>query len=263
MPKLPPVEVHAVPERTRRALLEWLREWAIDRALRAGDDVGVPAHRSGGSAPRIRPPAGEPDGGPALNAAAFEEEPAPAVGQIRCISPEWTAAYARPLYVACLAEAAPDRLLVAPYGHLSTPGLPGELATGRTSTPLRVLCLWNACPAPAAVLRRSWLVDALSERERSEALAVYDALRGGTPPPDDLTDRLGPPLSHPDDPRHAYVRESERLMADLAEGRTGQSALLEYPERREYGAEELPRAVEPREPYGGDTGEDADGHREV
>jgi len=238
MTKLPPVEVHEVPRKTRQTLREWLREWELDRALCGADGDSVAAEADN-----------EPVA-PELRAAPVEEEPAPEVGQIRCLSPELTAARTRPLYVACLAEAPPDRLLVAPYGHLAVPGLPGELATGRASTPLRVLCLWNARPVLAAVLRRSWLADALSERELEEALAVYRALRGGTPPPDDLADRTGPPLSHPDDPRHAYAREAEGLMTDLEEGRTGPPAAIEYPRRPAFTAEELPKAAEPREQYG-------------
>jgi hypothetical protein len=225
-------------EAARRRLLAWLTEWHLDRALGAEQERAAP--------------------GAGVAAQCCAGEPPPAVGQIRCLSPALRAGRRRPVHVACIAAGGAGKLVAAPYSRFAEPGLPGEFHTGRDTGPLRVLCAWNAREVAADVLSESWLADTLSERELEEAAAVRAALRGDAPLPPDLADRVGPPLTHPDDPRQEYRCEEADMMDDLAAGAPASASRpLEYPTRAELAPDALPKAAEPQDDYGSDTPPDA------
>ena len=131
---------------------------------------------------------------------------------------------------------------MAPFGRLAEPATPGELLTGRTVPPLRVLCLWNARTVSSDIVVRSWPVDVMTPDELRDAERVLESLKTGTDLPEHLVRRVGPPLMHPDDPRQVYVHR-ERLRLD----RFAQDAGETYPLPRNR---DLPMAAEDREPYG-------------
>jgi hypothetical protein len=180
-----------------RRLAAWLDEWHLERRLQAADPDAPPARRA-----PIRYPA--PRAGAAVRA-----------GQIRLLPPATPATAARPVYVAVLAPAGPERWQVAPFGRFATPALPGEYATRRRALPLSVLCAWNAGVAGAALLRASYPAGRLTAAERRACGALLAVAGGGAPPPADVARRTGPPLVHPLDPRHAYVEEERALWLEI------------------------------------------------
>ena len=238
MTRLPRVSVAAAPAWQRERLAEWMQEWRIECILK--DDEGdSPVSASPWS--ECQPERGSPAGDERLS------DP-PRIGQIRLLHPGSTAAR-RPVYVAILAHQAPHSFLAAPYGRFSEPATPGELLTGRTSAALRVLCVWNVRSLAADILARSWAVDEMPSDELDDARLVLKSLESGKPP-DRLARRVGPPLAHPADPRHAYEDEEAEWAADFETGTLhglSQSGMTyDFPARNQS---ELPKAAEPGEEY--------------
>ncbi|MCE9616472.1 MAG: hypothetical protein K8T26_19535 [Lentisphaerae bacterium] len=228
-------------ERQRAQLARWLAEWQVDQAMGASPWEAGP-----------RPPgivrewggAGGGGWGGAGLVADLAAEPAPDVGQIRLLAPAaMSSSQVRPLYVAILARDAAGACEVAPFSRFAEPAFAGEWLTGRAALPLRVLCLWNTRALDATILATSWLVDALSLEELADAQAVRTHLTEGRTLPSALAARVGPPLFHPDDPRHAY-RYRETLLMDGI-GRAGGTSY-----ERDAGPNDLRRAAEDREPFG-------------
>jgi hypothetical protein len=124
--------------------------------------------------------------------------------------------------VALISERTDGGFLVAPYGRFAEPATPDELLTGRETPALQVLCLWNSEELTAAEVCTSWFVDILSEQEVADALAIYRH-PSGTPLPPGLQTRVGPPLSHPLDPRHDYLDEERELWSLSRADATGWS----------------------------------------
>ena len=215
--KLPPLKLHHAPDWQKQRLERWLAEWEL------ADDMNVsePVEPETSEANETATP---------VPVAATAEEPAPAIGQIRLLSPELPAARHRLLYVAVL-EAAGDEFTVAPYGRFAEPCLPGELLSGREVPCLRVLCLWNAVALPAALLQTSWVVDCLSDVELNEALAVHRASGGETDEtlPEHLEQRVGPPQWHPADPRVAYMAIEREAMHALLNNARATGGPITYP----------------------------------
>jgi len=222
---LPKLSLKPASARQRERLEHWLVAWEIDRDLR------LPA--------QVSPGTGVQD----LPVSPISAEPPPEPGQVRLFSPEVEAANDRLLYVAVLAMGANTGLLVAPYSRFSEPCVPGELLTGRDTASLKVVCLWNAINVPAAVLARSWVVDALSENELEAAIAVRRHLVSEDVLPSELAERVGPPLWHPADPRRQYLDEERRTMESLLGGSGG---VVEYPTLTPA----RPIAADPHDPYG-------------
>lgn len=138
-------------------------------------------------------------------------------GEIRLLSDAIIPAVERPYYAAVLDKGEGASMLIAPYAPLPEPATPGELNTQREHFSLANLELWNACYVPAALLKKSWLVDQLSPEENKDALAVYSNSSDGTQLPDALELRVGVPIVHPDDPRYLYLDEEAQLLVPLKE----------------------------------------------
>lgn len=225
MKKLPCIKA-VVPETERaRQLRQWLRDRSVDLALLDDSE----------------------DAEPAVAGTPLEAGPPVAAGQVRLMHPQAEATSARLCYLAVLREARPGLFLAAPFARFPVPALPGEWRTPRSESPLRVLCLWNARLLPAASLERSWFVDEMPEIEVSEALAVFDALKGGAAMAAGASSRTGPPVIHPLDPRHEYQDEERAWMDGVAASffeQTGADG--EFPAVQ---SDELPLAAEPRKPY--------------
>jgi hypothetical protein len=200
-----PTDGH-IYEADARRLLRWLHEWEAVDALREADaepESTVEHYDSRETVPGDRDPA---------------------EGQIRLVAPGHSAAIALPRYIAVLQAEDADLFLIAPYGPLATAATPGELETGRTAIGVGVLAVWNAALVPAARLQAiSWFVDKMADGEKDDGLRLWVALGDDRPPPDDLRPRVGPPLSHPDDPRRTYLA-GERLLMDGIRGESGEAS---------------------------------------
>jgi hypothetical protein len=187
-------------------LARWLLDWQLEEAL--GEEWCEPSEEGAAAEEAVSPPS------PFLwPVAPLDGEPPVCVGDIRLVSPEITGADRRPLWVAVLADAGDGDLWLAPFGRFAEPALPGELRLTRETPPLRVLAVWAARRITAGSAGWSWLVDTLTDAERREAWAVHVHVQTGAPLPEDLQERVGPPLCHPDDPRVVY-RSRETLAAD-------------------------------------------------
>ena len=181
----------------RARLAAWLREWALDRALRQADrteETGTP--RGGGPYAEVR-------GKGRL-----------ATGQIRLLPPLTERTAERPVYVALLSAPDATRWLVAPFGRFATPAFSGELATRRRTPMLRVLCVWNAGILSGDWLQAAYPAGRLTTSELRQATDLRAAL-ADRDCPFARPERVGPPLVHPLDPRHLYVEEERALWLEF------------------------------------------------
>ena len=194
-PRLPPVRSR--PERRPPGwtpmLNDWLREWRADRLLPA------PEHTPSPPADEDRHPAGR-------------TVPVRA-GSIRLLRPESPATRSRPCFVAVLEPCpASATVLAVPFGRFPVPATPGEWRTDGKARALRVLCCWNARHIPRATIERGWPSGALrrADRAAAERLVRADASAAAS---SGFSERTGPPIRHPCDPRLIYLDE-ERAWGD-------------------------------------------------
>ena len=186
----------------RDRLAAWLREWEISNNLKQADSSD-----------------GVVDGLPdevidAKSLVNVCEEPIQ-VGDIRILSSRLIGETDLPVYVAVISEWEDGDWLFAPYCEFSEPATTGELLTGRSDFGLRVLCLWNAHTISSNDLSFSFLEDSMNEEERKEAWAVFRSVSVGDDLPANLENRVGPPITHPKDPRISYQEECKALMAPV------------------------------------------------
>ena len=184
---------------TRLAL--WLDDRERDLILREGDDSPENSSSDGIPFP-LDPP--------------IHEDLSP--GDVVMLSREFSLPDASgPLCLAVLSNWEDDFFLVGPYSPYSEPATPLELRMSSDRQGLRVLSLWNCHTMQAEFLRKSWLIDKLSDEEVSQAFSVFKvSFRGGDVPPE-LADRVGPPLLHPRDPRREYQDEQMAKLAPIRE----------------------------------------------
>lgn len=196
------IRKEVTPERSDAAgaarLAAWLREWELDRKLRASAlDIATSSPSN-------------------VAAAALPARWRPRAGDLVLLHPSVTPACDRPLYVALLRSEGDRAWWVVPFGRFSEPAMNGEWRTGRQSAALRVLCVWNGRKMPSHRLATGWKVGRLTARERSSAAAVEQAWRCGTAVPRNVRAAIGLPVTHPRDPRQAYMAEEARFMDDAA-----------------------------------------------
>jgi len=229
-------------------LAHWLREWQADVILReerpsaeANTVENVPFPAKGAEAEQY-----------ALSPPSNLE-----VGQVRLLHPRHLPRSTGPIYAALIpgSERA-EAFMAAPFSRFSVPALEGELRTDRETPCLRVLSVGFARPLSLAPLADSWLVDTLQPAELQDAVAVFRHVFHRVALPGRLASRIGPPVVHPDDPRHAYCEEQAGLMDRLwLQGREGGRSAgwegLEYESSFERDA--LPLAAERRSSYGSKT----------
>lgn len=231
------------PEPQQRHLAAWLQEWRTATILEQSEE------------PPDSGTTGEQTDANAAEVPIAPYDPVDNSGEVRLLSPVIAGADQRPVYVAVLRPPSTGTVLVAPFSRFPVPALPGELLTQHSTPALRVLCLWSAREMTESLVARSWLVDALTQEELDTGLQLLDCLRRRSSLPPGLESLVGPPLVHPDDPRHDYMEEElarmETLTADAAE--RSRAAPFVYPERS---ATDLPMAAEDRDgDYSTDTPE--------
>ena len=199
---LPSLRLTPPSEYQRQCLAAWLREWAIDVALRQTPTAPDQAD--------VEPPSAE-----SREVAVPQAEPAarptePVAGQIRLLHPvSAVPSLSRPIYIALLVETGSptDAFLAAPFSRFAEPAGPGEWRTGIRAMPLRILCLWNARLLPRSVVLQSWSAGRLSPAGIRQAMDVDRHLRTGAPLGSASARRVGPPVVHPLDPRLRYEAE--------------------------------------------------------
>lgn len=138
-------------------------------------------------------------------------------GEIRLLSSAVVPDSKRPYYAAIIKQWDDDVMLIAPYAPFTVPATTGELKTGRKHFSLATLELWNARTVPTVFLRKSWLVDKLTEGETDDAFAVFAHASTGNELPEKLADRIGLPIVNPKDPRIEYQRLETELLTPLLE----------------------------------------------
>jgi hypothetical protein len=174
-------------------LNDWLREWRADRR--------VPSPRRAPSRPAE---AGRHPAGRTVPVRA---------GSIRLLRPESPPTRSRPCFVAVLETCpASATVLAVPFGRFPVPATPGEWRTDRKARALRVLCCWNARYIPRATIERGWPSGTLSRADRAAAERLVRADPSAAAP-SGFSERTGPPLRHPCDPRLVYLEE-ERAWGD-------------------------------------------------
>jgi len=194
------------PDWQRHMLAAWLSEWQMELRLRQVDEVGehqVPSELNRGQQQCTD-----------LGIEPYDKQVT--VGEVRLLSPCVVPETSRPVYVAVLSDWEAGMKLIAPYGRFSNPGSTGELLTGRTHHPLRVLCLWNCVSVPDEAIASGWKVDDLNAKEIEEAWAAFIHVLTGRPLPPTLIERIGPPICNSADPRCQYQQEELRVTARLA-----------------------------------------------
>ena len=190
----------------------WLAEWRAHVVLSAVTADALPGRSDSGAGKRH-----------VAARAAGGASAAPGVGQIRLLRPGPATesgartGWARPVYVAVLAERGAGLWLVAPFSRFVSPAVPGEWLTGLRPIPLKALCLWNAREFDAAAAGSSWVSGTLPQAKVADALDVWRSVNGAGPMRRVSEGRVGPPLLHPLDPRHAYLQEESELL-DLLVG---------------------------------------------
>lgn len=203
-------------------LRRWLLEWDTFRALEP---------ETADTVPPTAPP---------LEQTVSDEEPAP--GDIWLLPPSLSPDLPRYVLVDAITDHGTASLV--PFSIFCLPATPGELALSRAQ-PLAVLCPWNGCALPAAAVRRGWCIDELMPPERAALASVQSALAGHTQLAPPMTRRIGPPVRHPLDPRHAYI-DREREFAETLTRRAGHGT-LRYPQHE---PRNLSMAAEGHDPYG-------------
>ena len=155
-----------------------------------------------------------------------------------------------PRFVAVLASNGEKAVAtVVPFSRFATPATPGECTTERSESPLRVLCLWNACDLSASALAdESWHCGDLDANQGAQHRAHLETYRSGIAPESTDIRLFGPRLVHPLDPRHAYLDE-ERALTQAIRDTCTPATPLPFPQT-ESRQEALPVAAEAHEPYG-------------
>jgi hypothetical protein len=191
------------PQWQQERLQRWLTHWSVDQALK-GAKVPTQDENPGKLKLRSRP---------------FDKRIR--VGDIRVLSSTLISSECLlPRYVAVIREWGPGTCLVAPYSYISEPAVTGELDTGRDHFSLANLELWNVVITPdyaLHALQKSWKADELTLGEQEEAWAVFRHITTGDDLPDELTERVGPPIHVENDPRICYQDEETSTFMPLRE----------------------------------------------
>lgn len=150
-----------------------------------------------------------------------------AISQIRILSKRYTTEPDIIPFVAVIDKWDDEMWLIVPFSPYRTPATPGEMATGLDVHSLHVLQAWNGRTAQEEILKRSYLVGALPEDVRMDALRLFRHQLFGTPLPEEFAARRGAPIVEAADPRRDYLAESvarlqplTNAVLELAEGTT-------------------------------------------
>jgi hypothetical protein len=228
MSKLPPIQTRAMPTAQQNWLQRWLALWEDDRLLQSLEPAAPPAAGGPAQDPLVQP----------------YHQPPLQLGEIRLLAPHVTPASADPVFVAVYSEWNPVGYMIAPFSRFPVPAFTGELFTGWKEAQLRVLNVWNSFSMAPDALTASWLVDRLSEEECARARALFRHTIFGHELAGDLSALIGPPITHPLDPRLIYQRQEVQRLATLsalqntgaADDEKDMEEFLQYAWRTAHGA---------------------------
>ena len=148
-----------------------------------------------------------------------------AISQIRILSKQYTTEPDVIPYIAVVDKWDDDIWLVLPFSPYKTPATPGEMETGIDAYGLHVLQAWNGRTVQEEILKKSYLFGELSEKLRTDALALFRHELGGVPLPSDFSPRRGSQIVVAADPRREYLDECVKRLNPLAK------AVIEMVER--------------------------------
>lgn len=133
-------------------------------------------------------------------------------GDVLHLAPEITGEEVDPVYV-LVTESRDNSVLLVAFSSMSLPAAGDELLTGFHEEGLKVLSTWNAYWVSTAFARQSWHLKTDTEALMQDLAFYRESILKGHGIPEQLIHRVGPPLSHPDDPRWAYyVQEGNKLI---------------------------------------------------
>ena len=201
----------------------WIAEREIDIALREHNDDPLPF---------------TVDADRLANAASSHDdliEP----GQIRILSADFVSDGIATPYIAVLDRWMEDIWLVAPFSPYDTPATDGEMATGIPLAGQHVLQCWNARTAHESLVGKSYVMGALEEKVRCDALALFRYVSAGAELPADFSALVGPPILSKADPRSEYIIESAMRYESLTKAAQKLEAKLAFKERLAHFKAEL------------------------
>lgn len=171
---------------------QWLEERDIDKTLREHSNEPLPFSVDAERLGKI--------------AAPYDAKVEP--GQIRILPTDLISDDTVFPYVAVLDRWMEDIWLVAPFSPYSFPATDGEMATGIPLVGQRVLQCWNARTAHECLIGKSYVMGALDEKVRNDALALFRHVSAGAELPADFSALVGSPILSKADPRSEYLVES-------------------------------------------------------
>ncbi len=194
----------------------WIAEREIDIALRGHNDDPLPF-----TVDAVR----------LANAASPHDDALVAPGQIRILSADFVSDGIATPYIAVLDLSMEDIWLVAPFSPYDTPATDGEMATGIPLAGQRILQCWNARTAHGRLIGKSYVMGALDEKVRNDALALFRHVSAGAELPADFSALVGPPILSKADPRSEYIIESATRYEPLTKAAQKLEANLALEER--------------------------------
>ena len=196
-----------MPNTDAKTLALWLRQWREEVTLAEAGELPDPLPAD------VSPPEKPTGVQPFDSFGVF-------AGDIRLMNPWLVREVRRPLYFVVLGEWLDGMWLIAPFARFSLPATSGELSTGRGESepkqdPLAVLSLWNAHTVPPEVVQQSWFIDTFSGDELESAWEVFRQVMTGKALSPHLSERVGPAIYHPADPRHDYLADEARGLSPV------------------------------------------------
>ena len=232
MGKLNKLNPKPTDAREAERLALWLHEWELLQA---------PETQS----PEAEPP--EPTTGSVATESIAPADPKLEPGQIRLLFPRGLDSEL--VFIVIAGVSGEQECTCVPFSPLSEPATPDELLSGRDEPTVRVFCLWNARTVPPHLLPDSWTVDTLTETELVRLSTALEAYMQTGKVPDGLKQAVGPPLSHPADPRREYrYLEEQRIEHALVRESSSRRNVIEY-EIAPTEDRELPKAAEDHDEY--------------
>lgn len=211
--KLPQIRFSEPPQWQRERLHRWLTEWNLRHSMEEPEGLAAAS-----SAEAELFTSAEDSSYPESR---HDTEVRP--GDIRLIPFARPGTEDRPLFCAVLAPWPEDNeqtehrsWVTCLFSGMAEAGLPSEWQTGE-DVPFSVLSLWNSQLAPEGFLRNTWCLETWPNDTRRKALEIYKSWFLSREIPTGLTEEVGPPIRHPDDPRNQYLLEEQDRGNLLAE----------------------------------------------
>ena len=139
-------------------------------------------------------------------------------GQIRLLKRNNLSYPINTTFILVLTQWTGDRWLIAPFSPFTAPATEGEMDTGLDSSLYRVVEAWNTVVVQDVLLQSQsvFLRDA-DDSVRKDACTVFFQKLEGKEIPEELSDRVGPPIRNDLDPRIQYLLNEKYQLEPLRE----------------------------------------------